>query len=304
MRKLILAIMLACSLGATAQDWGLRWIACPAAGEGGQVWFRRTFTVVERPPSARLTIASAGTFELFVNGYNVTTDVLTPLAGSPSDTIRVMTFEVGRFLRADSNVVAVWYSPSTASRKQLALSIYGGCRDSDRVAIETDGQWFCRPANARVTPDGGETIDDGGYITDWNTAGASVTGWLPACEPQGLRPSPIVLVPPIHKARRIRQISRYTFLDDLGSSIVYRFGARFDGWVRLTLRGMHRGDTLSVNGLTYICSGRTDEQACRRFTTSASTIAVVSGPEGFSRENVTDVEAIDIETYTHTSYLY
>ena len=93
----------------------------PGAGPCSQVWFRRAFTVARPPLSARVTIASAGRYELFVNGYNVTTDVLAPSAGPPGDTIRVMTYEVGRFLRPDTNVVAVWYSP-LAPHPQAALT--------------------------------------------------------------------------------------------------------------------------------------------------------------------------------------
>lgn len=296
--------MTACALTAAAQDWGLRWIACPTAGATDQVWFRRSFTLDEQPEAARLTIASSGRYELFVNGYNVSTDVLTPYTGSPTDTISIMTFEVGRFLRADTNVVAVWYSPGTDRSKQLALTLNGRGRGGNALAIETDRTWLCRPANAQTTADGGETVDDNEYRTDWNMAGASATGWWFAEEQTGLRPSPLAVVPPIHKARRLSSITRYKFLDDYGKDLTFHFGRRFNGWVRVTLRGMHRGDTLRVNGMTYVCSGRTDEQACRRFTTAASSIAVLNGPEGFSRENVADIEAIDIETYTHTSYLY
>ena len=88
-----------------------------------------------------------------------------------------------------------------------------------------------------------------------------------------------------------------------GDTLVCHLGRQCEGWVRLTLRGMHRGDTLRVNGLTYICSGRTDEQACRRFTTEAFSTIVVTGPKGFSRENVMSVEAIEIERHTRRSPL-
>ena len=318
MRTFIAIATLAAALGAAAQDWGLRWIACPGAGPCSQVWFRRAFTVARPPLSARVTIASAGRYELFVNGYNVTTDVLAPSAGPPGDTIRVMTYEVGRFLRPDTNVVAVWYSPLAPTRKQLSLSLCAPARGGDAIALHADGAWLCRPAGAETAlpcPGGmaqpspyfqlsAETVDDNLSLPGWNLPGAPVVGWLHAAEQYGLPPQPLAVVRPPYAARRIASIRSYTFLDDHGSTLVYHFGRRFDGWVRLTLRGMHRGDTLRVNGLTYICSGRTDEQACRRFTSAASSIAVVSGPEHFSRKNVMSVEAIDIETYTHRSLLY
>lgn len=304
MRGCALVSLLMAALTATAGDWGLCWIAHPAADDGRQLWFRRSFELQEPPIMARITIASSGLYSLFVNGYNVSTDVLVPEPTPADGGIAVMTFEVARFLRAGDNVVAVWYSPTQCNSKQLALSLYAIDGSDNACALRTDGTWLCREANACTTPDGNEIVDDNAYVADWNMPGASVMGWQHAEPQRMLPPSPLVIVPPVHMARRVASISRYTFLDDDGANVAYRFGHLFDGWVRVTLRGMHRGDTISVNGLTYICSGRTDEQACRQFTKSISSVAFISGPEGFSRENITNVEAIDIEEYLHRSWLY
>lgn len=303
-KRLILTAITALALSASAQDWGLNWISCPTAGPTDQIWFRRPFVIKQRPDAARLTIACSGRFDLFVNGYNVSTDVLMPGSYEPSDTVRLMTFEVGRYLRPDTNVVAVWYSPARPTRKQIALTLNGSGFAGSDLAVTTDRTWLCRPANARTETDGSETIDDNAYVDYWNRKEVSPLGWQFAEEPTGLPPSPLAIVPLIYHARRICRITRYTFLDDYGHDLAYYFGHNFDGWVRVTLRGMNSGDTLRINGLTYVCSGRTDEQACRQFTSAPASLAVINGPEGFSRENVANIEAIDIETYLHTGYLY
>ena len=152
MRHLLTIALLTATLSSAAQDWGLSWIACPAAGQHGQAWFRRTFTLAESPKAARITIASSGLFELFVNGYNVTTDVMTPGTARPTDTIRLTTYDVARFLHADTNVVAVWHSPLKPSRKQLALSLFAEGHDCGAISITTDVDWLCRPANAHTPP--------------------------------------------------------------------------------------------------------------------------------------------------------
>ena len=340
MRHLLTIALLTATLSSAAQDWGLSWIACPAAGLHGQAWFRRTFTLAESPKAARITIASSGLFELFVNGYNVTTDVMTPGTARPTDTIRLTTYDVARFLHADTNVVAVWHSPLKPSRKQLALSLFAEDHDCGAISITTDADWLCRPANAHTHPAATpachslptqptslptqptpppttpktptpsptyppltETIDDNLFIPTWNLPHTSVIGWLNAEPQHGLPPSPIAAMKIPCEARRISHIYTPALPTAAGDTLVCHLGRQCEGWVRLTLRGMHRGDTLRVNGLTYICSGRTDEQACRRFTTEAFSTIVVTGPKGFSRENVMSVEAIEIERHTRRSPL-
>lgn len=304
MRLPALLLLLTAVLCAAAQDWGLDWIAHPAAGPADQIWFRRTLVLRGRPQRARITVASGGRYTLYVNGYNVTADVLTPYAAQPSGTITVTDCEVGRFLRAGDNVVAVWYSPATGGRKQLALALYGESDADGLFAMRTDGTWMCRQAGRQTGADGSETADGNCHVEDWNMPAAQLAGWLPAEEQPACGPSPLAVIRPPSVAARISRTYRYSFLDDFGRDIVYRFGRTFDGWVRLTLRGMNRGDTVRVNGLTYVCSGRSDEQACRKFTTSLQGMAVVSGPEGFSRRNVTNIEGLAIEPYVHWDYLY
>ena len=42
--------------------------------------------------------------------------------------------------------------------------------------------------------------------------------------------------------------------------IEYEFGTGFYGYIRITLRGVNRGDTITINGHNRICRGETDEQ--------------------------------------------
>ena len=88
--------------------------------------------------------------------------------------------------------------------------------------------------------------------------------------------------------------------DSLDSTrVVFRGSAAGRGILRVTLRETHRGDTIHVNGLHYICRGNGDEQAFRRFTTEDIGEAVIQGPVWFSRKNVTSVEAIRISSVFH-----
>ena len=92
----------------------------------------------------RITIASTGYFELYVNERNVTGDVLTPLRERCSANAIAVTYDVTRFMRAGTNTVAVWYSPSFPhpESRQIALSFYGRAGDGSPQVFDNDSSWL------------------------------------------------------------------------------------------------------------------------------------------------------------------
>jgi len=301
MKATLFTILLALlALAATAQEWNQPWISHPTADSTAQIWFKKTFELSERLQTADIYVASNGRFIVYVNGYNVSADVLEPFC-----TGAMMRYNANRFLRKGANTVAVWYSPMPPCRQtneQIALTVCGTDAHGHPFATATDGTWLCRQANATTTVYGDETVEANHYVPDWNIGEESIVGWLAAKEHIGGRTAS--QVPLWHDAMHISRIDNYAYFDETADGIVYHFKNHFDGWVRLTLRNMQRGDTISVNGLRYVCSGEDDEQACRRFTTSLSNIAVVKASRRLSRDNVTNIEAITIEPYLHKSYSY
>ncbi len=304
MRLCITVSLLLLLSTAQGQDWNQQWISAPQADSAQQVWFRRTYVLPERAMQATIRIASKGHYVLYVNQYNVSTDVLTP---PEAGGIAVMHHDVTRFVRPDTNVIAVWYAPRLPlmpTAKQLSLCFYGNLPDGGRFAYSTDSSWFCRAANVRTTAGGSEAADGRSYIDDWKAPSASILGWQPATQKETGGSDRAIDIAPIHPAKRIAHIYSCRYFDDSGTSIAYRFERPFEGWVRLTLRGMRPGDAVSINGQEYICTGIPDEQACRRFTTAFYDHVMVSGPPSFSRANIMNIEGISIEDYTHRSYLY
>ena len=319
---MLMAAVCAGIAGAGAQDWAQRWIYHPGAGNTEQVLFRHDFSIGTRPAYATLTIASAGRYRVFINGYDISPYVPEPYlpaactANRPADggSMRPVTsasHEVGRFLQSGENTIAVWYSPYpdapvTAAggshrgyeqKKQLSASLVVRHGHATSCAALTDGHWLCRTAGAETTPYGGETISGKDFDHLWNMPGEHSALWVPAEELHGYAPSPALRPAPPHTPMRIGRIERHTFSDSYAHEVVYRFAHTYSGWARVTLRGMNAGDTVRVNGLTYICSGENDEQACRRFTGETSRTVTVSGPPAFSAANVMNVEAITIEPY-------
>ena len=126
MRSFVLtALVLLVSISAFAGEWGQSWISHPAVDSTEQVLFRREIVLEEKPTAAFVAVASGGRYALYVNGYNVVTDVLEPGAQMSGDTVAVTRYEVARYLRKGDNVLAVWYSPTgrcARSERQLSLS--------------------------------------------------------------------------------------------------------------------------------------------------------------------------------------
>ena len=293
MRPLLIIYLLFMALTSHAQDWNRRWICFQQADPTSQVWFQRTYTLRQRPQEAFVEIASSGRFCLYINDYNVTTSLLEPLIERQGDTIGVVRYDVTAFLQQGENVLKVWFSPMRDDQRQLSLQLYGHMGGMP-FSWSTDESWFCCNAMCNTLANGDEWIDGRYHILKEQP----LIGWNPASLAE-CRQSVLELVQPCETTVRNSLITNYHIVecDSLDSTrIVLRGGVEGHGILRVTLRDMHRGDTIRVNGLRYICRGETDEQAFRRFTTEDISSAVIVGPAWFRSENVTSVEAIRISS--------
>ncbi|MBP3755990.1 MAG: alpha-L-rhamnosidase N-terminal domain-containing protein [Prevotella sp.] len=291
MRPFFIMTMLLTALTSHARDWNHHWIYCQQADSVSQVWFMRSYTLRQRPEEAFVEVASSGRFILYINGYNVTTSLWEPFVDRQGDTIGVVRYDVMPFLRSGDNELKVWFSPMRNDQRQLSLQFYGSIRGVP-FAYSTDPSWTCRDALCRTLPNGDEWIDGRQHILKEQP----LIGWQPVAMAQ-CRQSMLQLVHPSEITANRSYITDYDIIDcdSLDSTrVVFRGGVSGRGILRITLRDTHRGDTLFINGLRYICRGESDEQAFRRFTTCDISEAVVQGPAWFRRDNVMSVEAITV----------
>lgn len=303
LRLLHTLLVAAAALGAHAGGFGLRWMSCPAPDDSSEVWFRRTFVSDGRPRHVSVAVASTGRFVLYVNGRNVSTSLYMPHRAVGDTSAVSVEVDVTRFLRRDSNTVAVLYCPSSASRRQVAVALWGVDAMGDRVASCGVDGWMCRLAPRRLRrtmglSGCGEVVD--GRVTDvpWPMGQVDMALWLPVRE--GAAVMACRDVPPDGGAR-VAKVLRPRYFDVLGPrAVAYDFGPGFHGFVRVTLRGCRRGLTLRVGDVWYVCSGEMDEQAYARFTPTFARRVVVSGAPGFSPDQVQDVEAICTDMGTAT----
>lgn len=314
------------SIGCLGNDWGMHWIKCQEATSDEQVWFRNVVLLDGRPSMARISVASQGNFILYVNGYNVCLDVLAPYGDRDDRTLIARDVEVTQYLRPGSNIIAVWYSPrhgnATYCDKQLSLTFYG---HHDQLhysfSFHTDEGWSCRPACATsisscstndIFPVDSrkqltESFDNSQYESDWNVSDTTVMGWNHAVScPRALPSQNITEQKFDYQSLQVHKIRTGQLDFSRPTHPICQFGHPFKGWIRVTIRGMHKGDTLRIGDYRYVCSGELDEQACQRFTLfdSPSGNVEISSSRPLTSDNIVQAEALDIKPCRHHSFRY
>lgn len=174
---------------ATAGDFDCRWLSHPTPDDTSHVWFSRTIVTSEKdmPRAAYIRVATTGRFVLYVNGRNVSTALFTPDRQKGDTAVATIAYDVQRFLRTDTNTIALLYCPSMRTHRQVSVCFYGIAADSSRFAVSgTDrpcfalngnAGWLCRHADTWQTHDGGEAMNHNLYPYRWTDANQPLALW-------------------------------------------------------------------------------------------------------------------------------
>lgn len=150
---------------ATTGDFDCRWLSHPTPDDTSHVWFSRTIVTSEKdmPRAAYIRVATTGRFVLYVNGRNVSTALFTPDRQKGDTAVTAIAYDVQRFLRTDTNTIALLYCPSMRTRRQVSVCFYGIAADSSHFAVSgTDRPCFALNGNA-------------GWLADMPTRGRRTT---------------------------------------------------------------------------------------------------------------------------------
>lgn len=170
-------------------DFDCRWLSHPTPDDTSHVWFSRTIVTSEKdmPRAAYIRVATTGRFVLYVNGRNVSTALFTPDRQKGDTAVAAIAYDVQRFLRTDTNTIALLYCPSMRTRRQVSVSFYGIAADSSHFAVSgTDrpcfalngnAGWLCRHADTWQTHDGGEAMNRNLYPYRWTDANQPLAMW-------------------------------------------------------------------------------------------------------------------------------
>lgn len=310
LRLIHILILFAASLAtATAGDFGCRWMSHPAPDDTSHVWFRRTLVTEEQdmPRTAYIHVTTTGRFVLYVNGRNVSTALFTPDRTPNDTTVMAISYDVRRFLRPDSNTIALLYCPSTRTRRQVSVSFYGIAADSSHFATnDTDG-WLCRHADTWQTHDGGEAMNRNTYPYRWTDTDQPLALWqaveqistshhlnisTPISAEDICGYSPVRINPLVDNAAHMRRIYTPLFTEQSADTLIVHLVPNERHLIRVTLRDCRRGERISIGNLHYVCTGEIDEQAFARFTPTSSNTIIITGDSHFRSEQVQEVESI------------
>lgn len=172
-------------MGTMGQTFGWSWIKASGQMGEGQQWFRRTYTHLGSVYDATLRVATTGYVKVYVNGRQVTTDLITPFRPANSNEAVALTYHVAPFLRPDSVHIAVWYAPvpQAADSCQLAVNFFGEDVDGQRFGFQSDETWLYRPAPAWYEADGDALVEgyDGRAMQpEWTFGDTDWSLWQPA----------------------------------------------------------------------------------------------------------------------------
>lgn len=306
-----LCLLIAFVATAHAADFGCHWMSHPEPDDTSHVWFRRTFVSAEPIATAYINVATTGRFVLYVNGRNVSTALFVPNRTATDTTAVATTFDIHRFLRPDTNTVALLYCPSMRTHRQLSVCFYGTTVDSARFAFDGADTWLCRKADTWLRSDGGEAMNRTLYPYHWTSSEQPLALWLAAEEHVPTTPialkdnglsaedicgySPIRINPLTDDAPHIHRVTEPLFVEQRDNTLTLHLVPGFRGIVRVTLRGCQRGERIRIGSLLYTCTGEMDEQAFARFSLTTQNPIVISGDHDFRTEQVTEIGCANFE---------
>lgn len=304
-------------------------ISCTTADSLSDIWFRHTYLTQRRPISATLSVTARGRYRVYVNESNVTPPLPTDNCHHPV----TIDIDISGYLRSDSNTVAILYHPVGPHDHQIAVCYYGVGRDGRPFGHKADGGWLCRP----VDEGSGDGIDRG-YTQTVSTAcwtpvsapgrleieGTKTTSAPRRVEIEGTKADselrtadselrrvstemgvwPLATLLPV-QVNRVTRVTAPRYSERTPEGIAYEFVTGFYGFVRLTLRGAKKGETITIGGRKYTCNGETDEQITTAFEPTYHRRVIVSGDSAFDASQVQRVDGVSLMTTTsYNAYPY
>lgn len=324
------------SASAQTDSLGPGEISCTTADSLSDIWFRHTYLTQRRPISATLSVTARGRYRVYVNESNVTPPLPTDNCHHPV----TIDIDISGYLRSDSNTVAILYHPVGPHDHQIAVCYYGVGRDGRPFGHNADGGWLCRP----VDEGSGDGIDRGytqtvstacwtpvsapGRLEIEGTKAASeprrveIEGTKVASAPQRVEIEgrtadselrrvstemgvwPLATLLPV-QVNRVTRVTAPRYSERTPEGIAYEFVTGFYGFVRLTLRGAKKGETIIIGGRKYTCNGETDEQITTAFEPTYHRRVIVSGDSAFDASQVQRVDGVSLmTTTTYNAYPY
>lgn len=318
-------------------------ISCATADSLSDIWFRHTYLTQRRPISATLSVTARGRYRVYVNESNVTPPLPTDNCHQPvtididvsgylrsdSNTVAILYHPVG----PHDHQIAVCYYGVGRDGRPFGHNADGGwlCRPVDEGSGDgidrgytqtvSTACWTPVSAPGRLEMEGAKAASAPRRVEMEGAKAASeprrveIEGRTAASE---LRKSdsalrrvstemgvwPLATLLPV-RVNRVTRVTAPRYSERTPEGIAYEFVTGFYGFVRLTLRGAKKGETIIIGGRKYTCNGETDEQITTAFEPTYHRRVIVSGDSAFDASQVQRVDGVSLMTSTsYNAYPY
>lgn len=318
-------------------------ISCTTADSLSDIWFRHTYLTQRRPISATLSVTARGRYRVYINESNVTPPLPTDNCHHPvtididvsgylrsdSNTVAILYHPVG----PHDHQIAVCYYGVGRDGRPFGHNADGGwlCRPVDEGSGDgidrgytqtvSTACWTPVSAPGRLEMEGTKAASEPRRLEIEEAKAASEPGRL---EIEGrtaaseLRTAdsalrrvstemgvwPLATLLPV-RVNRVTRVTEPRYSERTPEGIAYEFVTGFYGFVRLTLRGAKKGETIIIGGRKYTCNGETDEQINTAFEPTYHRRVIVSGDSAFDASQVQRVDGVSLMTTTsYNAYPY
>lgn len=318
-------------------------ISCTTADSLSDIWFRHTYLTQRRPISATLSVTARGRYRVYVNESNVTPPLPTDNCHHPvtididvsgylrsdSNTVAILYHPVG----PHDHQIAVCYYGVGRDGRPFGHNADGGwlCRPVDEGSGDgidrgytqtvSTACWTPVSVPGRLEMEGTKADSEPQRVEIEGTKAASEPGRL---EIDGTKAAselrtagselrrvstemgvwPLATLLPV-RVNRVTRVTAPRYSERTPEGIAYEFVTGFYGFVRLTLRGAKKGETIIIGGRKYTCNGETDEQITTAFEPTYHRRVIVSGDSAFDASQVQRVDGVSLmTTTTYNAYPY
>lgn len=318
-------------------------ISCTTADSLSDIWFRHTYLTQRRPISATLSVTARGRYRVYVNESNVTPPLPTDNCHHPvtididvsgylrsdSNTVAILYHPVG----PHDHQIAVCYYGVGRDGRPFGHNADGGwlCRPVDEGSGDgidrgytqtvSTACWTPVSAPGRLEMEGTKVASEPRRVEiEGRTAasaprrveidGRTADSELRTADSAQRRVStemgvwPLATMLPV-RVNRVTRVTAPRYSERTPEGIAYEFVTGFYGFVRLTLRGAKKGETIIIDGRKYTCNGETDEQITTAFEPTYHRRVIISGDSAFDASQVQRVDGVSLMTTTsYNAYPY
>lgn len=293
-KRYILFLTIVLVVLSSARTWAGTYLFHPSAFPQEQVWFQCPFqSNNESSDRIYLRISTTGYVLPYINGRIAIKASIWPSRPMNREGVAENVIDITRLVKSGNNIIALWYAPIVGQKQvprgMVSAEIYVQHKRKTEVLCDSRSKWMCHLAPA-LTKFNGEDFDATyPYNSTWKTKQDFGIDWIPAMVVEPATNYPIIPNKALRPYKTV--VPKTQVITD--SIATYYLPETVSGQLRITLRGVRKGDVLRINGMKYKCRGGNDEQFFTRFSTITANRIEISG-EGKRMPSSTNIELIQL----------